>query len=197
MNTQRRAYNSHIKIAILFSIAFFLQGCAETIVVSGMGGLIALNQARTTKSWYQDQSIEKEARRILKSNDLLRDGADISVVSYNQKVLMTGQARTKSLRSHADKLITKIPGVRSVSNEVLVVSRLNKKAADKDSSLATRIKTKLFFNDLDGTQVKVVTQQGNVYLMGMVSKQESEDVVAVVSDVEGIRKVTKMFEYVD
>ncbi len=191
------ARNLPKKIALLFSVVIFLQGCAETIVVSGMGGLIALNQARTTKSWYQDHSIEKEARRILRSNDLLISGADIHVVSYNQQVLITGQARTKSLRSHANNLIAKIPGVRKINDEVLVVSRLDKKVADQDSSLATKIKTKLFFNDLDGTQVKVVTQQGNVYLLGMLSKKESDEIVAVVSDVEGIRKITKMFEYVD
>jgi len=186
-----------IKIAILFIIAIFLQGCAETIVISGMGGLIALNEARSTKNWYQDQAIEKEARSIIRKDRLLKDGGEITVVSYNRQVLMVGQVRAKSLRAHAAKIISNIPGVRDVSDQLAVVSRLDKKAADNNGYLAAKIKAKLFFNDFDGTRVKVVAQQGDVYLMGIISKEDSDKVVAMVSDVDGTRKVTKLFEYVD
>jgi len=55
----------------------------------------------------------------------------------------------------------------------------------------------LFFNDIDATRVKVVSERGNIYLMGMVSRAESERVLSMVANVDGIGRVTKVFEYVD
>lgn len=178
------------------SIAILLQGCSEAIVLGGMGGLIAYHDARTTRHWYQDQSIEKDARQILRDDPRLGSHADINIVSYNRQVLLTGTVQSRALVQYAAKRVASVKDVRKVLNELVVASG-GGGTSGGDGMLATRIKAKLFFNDFDATRVKVISSSGHVYLMGLVSHAESDQVVAMLKDVDGVRDVSKMFEYVD
>lgn len=196
MDYRNRYWSGKLQILLLLSAAITLQGCAEAIVVGGMGGLVAMHDARTTKGWYQDQAIEKAARQAISRDNLLRKKASISITSFNGTVLMTGQVKTKALKKHAAGLIAAIGNVTRVHDEVVVASQLDD-SWSSDSYMTARVKARLFFRDFDGTKVKVISDSGNVYLMGLVSRAESDDVIAMVADVEGIRSVTKVFEYVD
>ena len=184
------------RLVLLCGIFVLLQGCSEAIVLGGMGGLIAYHDARTTKHWYQDQAIEKDARRLLRDDSRIDGHADINVVSYNRRVLLTGIVQTKSLKDYAEKRVAGVKNVRKVLNELVVASK-NNNASGGDGMMATRIKAKLFFNDFDATRVKVISASGHVYLMGLVSHAESDQVVAMLHDINGVHEISKMFEYVD
>jgi hypothetical protein len=43
--------------------------------------------------------------------------------------------------------------------------------------------------------VKVVTEAGVVYLMGVVTEREADDAVDIARTTSGVRKVVKIFEY--
>ncbi|MBM3374000.1 MAG: BON domain-containing protein, partial [Betaproteobacteria bacterium] len=45
--------------------------------------------------------------------------------------------------------------------------------------------------------VKVVTEAGTVFLMGMVRRQEAADATEVARTTGGVRKVVRLFEYLD
>jgi osmotically-inducible protein OsmY len=45
--------------------------------------------------------------------------------------------------------------------------------------------------------VKVVTENGVVYLMGILKRAEGESAGAAASTVGGVQKVVKLFEYKD
>ena len=186
-----------IRLFFLCGIVVLLQGCSEAIVLGGMGGLIAYHDARSTKHWYQDQAIEKDARKMIRDDSRLDGRADISVVSYNRRVLLTGTVQSRSLAEYASKRVASVKDVRNVLNELAVVSKHAGSASSNDGMLATRIKAKLFFNDFDATRVKVVSASGHVYLMGLVTHAESDQVVAMLHDVDGVRDVNELFEYVD
>jgi len=196
MKYRNRYWSGKFRALLLLAAVITLQGCAEAVVIGGMGGLVAINDARTTKGWYQDQAIEKAALRALSKDRQLNKHGNISVTSFNGTVLMAGQVKTKALKKRAATLIAALEGVSRVHNEIVVTSTLNS-SWGRDSYLTAKVKSKMFFNDFDGTRVKVVSDSGNVYLMGLLSRSESEQVVAMVSKVDGIRSVTKVFEYVD
>ena len=178
-------------------IVLALQGCAEAVVVGGMGGLVAMNDARSTKDWYQDQTLEKAARRILYRDPQLKDHSDITITSFNRTLLLTGQTRTRALKQHATSLLRKLDNVRLVRNELLVASPPMENSWASDSYMTARVKARLVFRDFDATRIKVISDLGNVYLMGRVSHEESDQVTAMVADVGGVSTVTGVFEYVD
>lgn len=185
------------KILLVLGSILLLQGCTEAIVAGGMGTLVALHDARTTKHWYQDQAIEKDARQMLEDDSRLEDRADIHVVSYNRQVLLTGSVQSSSLSQYAAKRVARIRNVRKVLNELVVASNRNGAPSGNDGMMATRIKAQLFFHDFDATRVKIISSSGHVYLMGLVSHAESDQVVAMLHDIDGVQKISKLFEYVD
>ena len=69
-------------------------------------------------------------------------------------------------------------------------------ARTSDSWLATKVKSRLSLNDeLDASRIKVITENGAVYLMGLVSKNESDIAAKVTSETTGVQKVIRVFEY--
>ena len=45
--------------------------------------------------------------------------------------------------------------------------------------------------------VKVVTENGVVYLLGLVRRKEAESAVEIARSTSGVKKVVKVFEYMD
>lgn len=197
MKCRNRYWSGKLRAVYLLAAVIVLQGCAEAVVVSGMGGLVAMHDVRSTKTMFQDQTIEKEARRAIANDPRLKDRADISVTSFNRRVLLTGQARSEELKTRAAKLVAVLDHVRGVENNLRVSTKPLSDSWTGDSYTTARVKARLFFRDFDATRIKVVSELGHVYLMGLVTHAESDTVVAMVTDVDGIDSVTRVFEYVD
>lgn len=186
-----------MRFALVLCAILALQGCAEAVVVSGVGGLAVMHDARSVKDRFHDHAIEKAARHAIAHDQELKEKGSISVASFNRTVLITGEVSSTALKNHLTRLVGKLGKVRRIHNEVKVVATPRGNSWTRDGFMAARIKARLFFRDFDATRVRVVSDLGNVYLMGLVSHAESDQVAAMVADVDGIRSVTKVFEYVD
>lgn len=197
MKCRNRYWSVKFRVVFLLAAVIALQGCAEAVVVSGMGGLVAMHDVRSTKTMFQDHYIEKEARRAIDHDPRLQKQADISVTSFNRRVLLTGQVQSKTLKTRAAKLVVSLDNVRGVENKLRVSAKPISDSWTGDSYTTARVKARLFFRDFDATRIKVVSELGHVYLMGLVTHAESDTVVAMVNDVDGIDSVTRVFEYVD
>ena len=119
---------------------------------------------------------------------------------YSCVVLIAGEAETNKDRIKAEDIAASINGVVKVVNELHDTIPTNLKRRTKDSYITSKAKSSLIKIDLDGfnpTRVKIMTVRGHVYLMGKVSSQESEAVVEKIRNLRGVRKVIKVFEYLD
>ena len=91
--------------------------------------------------------------------------------------------------------------VRIVHNELTVAAPNSYMTRSSDSYITSKVKTSLFkvkgHDDFDPTRVKVVTENGTVYLMGILYRSEAEDAAKQTSRVGGVQKVVKLFEYLD
>ena len=184
-------------LVLMLCAVLLLQGCAEAIVVGGMGGLVAMNDTRSARDSRQDVVLEKAARRALDRDRALRHEADINVTSFNGTLLLTGQVSSREQKKHVSALIQKTAGTHRVRNEILVSSAPMDNTWISDSYTAARVKARLVFSDVDAARIKVVSDFGNVYLMGQISHAESDQVIAMASDVNGVLTVTGVFDYVD
>lgn len=187
--------------ALLLLGATLLSGCAPMLFgAAAVGAAATVHDRRPANIILDDQQIELEAMSALIRNAEIRGRSQISVTSYNRTLLLTGNADTTEVGQEAAALVSRIGKVQRVVDEVRVGPRLDIRRQAEDTFITGRVKTDLIGVRLPGfdpTRVKVVTNDGEVFLMGLVSPAEADAAAERASYVPGVKRVVKLFEYVD
>lgn len=164
-----------------------------TLTLAGCGG-------RSLGNKIDDQFLApKVGSEISRSHTDLNDTTShIVVTSYNGVVLLAGQTPRADLKSLAEQAARRVQGVKRVHNELQVLAPSSPLARSTDALLTTRIKTAMLAdNTVPGSQIKVVTENGIVYLLGLVTRAEANRATAVVQGVGGVQRIVRLFEYTD
>jgi len=193
---------THIRILLMVVLtANLLGGCAAVIVGGAAVGASAVHERRSAGAMIDDEGIEWKIRSVFSENKPLSSQSHLSVVSVNGVVLLVGQTPTEALRQQATTLAQGVKNVRIVHNELSIAAPNSYVTRTSDSYITSKVKTSLFkvkgHDDFDPTRVKVVTENGTVYLMGILYRSEAEDASKQASRVGGVQKVVKLFEYLD
>jgi osmotically-inducible protein OsmY len=188
-------------VTLALFLVVIMQGCTPAVVggVVATGAMVA-HDRRATGINMEDQNIELKALHLRLQDEELKNHSKVSATSYNLVLLLTGQAETEELRQRNEDIVSTIPSVKRVVNEIEVGSLANMGEKSNDFYITSKVKVKLFNVKLQGfdpTRVKVVTERGSVYLMGLLTEQEADAVVEVVRYVSGVKRVVKVFEYVE
>lgn len=190
---------AQLLVATLAVTSFY--GCAPVIVGGAATTGAAAHDRRTIGTFVDDQGIEVKARLRLGEDKELKEQAHINVVSVNGVVLLAGQTPTESQRQRAQGIVAGVEKVRHVHNELTIAAPNTLMTRSSDSLITGKVKTKLLgINDIegfDGTRVKVVTENGVVYLMGLLRRHEADAASERARQVGGVQKVVKLFEYLD
>ncbi|MCU7851605.1 MAG: BON domain-containing protein [Candidatus Thiodiazotropha sp. (ex Monitilora ramsayi)] len=187
-----------ISLAIL-TVILLLQGCAALVVGGAATTAVVAHDRRTTGIMVEDQSIELKSYDRLGNDTQMKQDSKINVTSYNKVVLMTGQVPTEAVRRKAEQIVSQVEQVRRVVNELEIGSTASFGEHSRDVALTAEVKlrlTKIDLPDFDSLRVKVVTERGAVFLMGLLTKEEAHAVTEVVRYVSGVRRVVKVFEYI-
>lgn len=172
--------------------ALFLGGAATTIGV--------IHDRRSAGTILDDRTIELTIYGRIANDPQLARGANISVSSYNNVVLLSGQVIDPGQRQRAQDIAANAANVRRVFNELEVAPPANWSNTGTDALISSMVKGSLFqvqgLADFDPTRVKVVTDKGTVYLMGLLRPEEADAVTATVRRVNGVQRVVKLFEYI-
>ena len=152
---------------------------------------------RTVGTIVEDESIEWKLRVALHEAGLIGDGAHVNVTSYNRVVLLTGQAADERKKERAGDHALRVPEVRAVHNELTVGPPVSISVRTADSVVSARVKLALARSGAPrgGTNVKVVTEDGVVFLMGLLTREVGELVTEAVRKVAGVRQIVRLFEY--
>lgn len=173
-----------------------LQGCVVAAVVGVMGGASVATDNRTVGTQIDDQQIEFSAHAKLAKNESLTDHTNLQVVSVNGVVLVVGQAPNTYLRDTAIKIINETKGVQKLQNQIRIGNTIAITTKSNDLWLTSKVKTALFGSDqLDATNIKVVTENGEVFLMGIITHEQADTAVNIARNIGGVNRVFKMFEY--
>ncbi|MCK7575428.1 MAG: BON domain-containing protein [Chromatiales bacterium] len=183
----------------MLAFALSATGCAPLVVGgAAVAGASAIHDRRPAQTLLDDRQIEfAAAQAIFQDRDLSR-GARIIATSYNRSVLLTGQAESADLAQRASARISRLPKVARVIDEVRVGPRIGMGRQSEDTYIASRAKLELAgieLPDFDPTRVKIVVEDGVLYLLGLVTPREADLVAERVRYVSGVRKVVKLFEY--
>jgi osmotically-inducible protein OsmY len=180
---------------ILIAALGLLQGCVPVVIGAGAAaGYSSLEDRRTTGTQIEDESIEvRSSNRI---NDRFGARVHVNVTSYNRIALLTGEVPDPQARDEAEKIVRAVPSVRDVTNDLQVagISTLGSRA--NDSYITTKVRGRLLDTKrTKNVHIKVVTEAAVVYLMGVVTEAEADEVVDIARNTGGVRKVVKAFEY--
>lgn len=184
------------------------RACVAVLLTGGLlllGGCAtnsATNQShygqRTNDVQAIDATIENQVAKALVHADARLGDARIRAHSFNGAVLLVGQVPSEELHDKAGQVAEQLRGVETVHNELDVAARLPASQRLTDTWLTTNVISQLATNDhIDSSKLKVTTENASVYLMGIVSRQEAERIVAAVSGVAGVQRIVKVFEYLD
>lgn len=188
-----------LTVILASSVTTFVSGCIYVAATAATVTAIDIaRDRRTTGSYIDDGLIEAKAKFELLSNPQLEGTTHFNVTSMNGVVLLTGEAPQAEQRTLAVDIVQDIPQVRQVVNEIRLAGKSNLGSRSNDAWITSKVKVKLFDADnLDATRIKVITESGIVYLMGLVSRIEGDSAAQAARTITGVERVVKVFEYID
>lgn len=170
-----------------------LQGCVPVAAVGVTAGVLAATDRRSITTQAVDEEIELKAEAQIR--DKLGDKVHISVVSYNRKVLLLGEATTAALKAEASRIVRGVPNVDALTDEVVVAGISSLTARSNDAYITSKVKARFVeASKFSVNHVKVVTEAGTVFLLGVVTEREGKDAIAIARTTAGVRKVVSVFE---
>ena len=186
---------------------FFTLFCLSLLALGGCGSLLATMEVdaieedegeRTMGRWLEDENIETKAMVNVRGSNDAFDSAHLVIVSYNGYVLIAGQVPTQALKDQATRVVKEVRGVRRIYNELEIAAPSSGMTRTSDTWITSKVKSfMLASSDIQGNRVKVVTENGVVYLMGLATRDEAERIAAEAADTSGVQRVVKLFELLD
>lgn len=177
-------------------LAGSLQGCFPVVAVGVGAGVMMAQDRRTSGAYVEDEAIENKANdRIGKQ---YKSTVHVNITSFNRNVLISGEVPGEAVKTDIGRLVSGLENVRNVSNELVVSGPSSLTSRSSDSLVTSDVKLR-FVKDkrFDANHVKVVTENGTVFLMGIVKHAEANAATEVASTTGGVQRVIKLFEYLD
>ena len=183
---------------ILLLILPHLLGCAVTAIGGGTAaGAVTLDR-RTAGTIIEDQSIELKAYEAIRTEKELDEQTHINITSYDTAVLVTGESPLDEMREKIISIVSNIEKITHVYNEITIAAPSSMVSRSSDTYITAKVKAKIFADKiLSGLAIKIVTEKGIVYLMGLVTREEAEIATNIARETGGVQKVVKLFKYID
>lgn len=186
-----------MKKLIILIIAISLQGCIFAVgAAAGATAVAAVHDHRSIAKILQDQDIANTVTERINGIPGLKQSSHVNVTSFNYIVLLTGETVTPEMRQKAEDAAKTVPEAKRIYNEITIKGATSSLSRASDTWITTKIKTQLVATkDLKSGNIKVVTESGAVYLMGIVTHEQADIAVDIARQVEGVQKVVKIFQY--
>ena len=180
----------------LLLIGLFLLPLPACINVAATGANLFYDRSNVSNS-VENVYDSKKASLALKNNKALKESSYISAVSFNNTLLLIGQAPTPQLRQLALNIVKKYVSVASIANNIEVKPPLSSNARLQDSWITTRIVSQLSFNfAMNPRAIKIVTEDGVVYILGNLTEKQATLATNVARRTPGVKKVVQLIRYI-
>jgi osmotically-inducible protein OsmY len=204
MTGQRKAPRAPLMLLLLTiaaaALPTLLSGCAAVVVAGATYGAAVVYDRRSADVVLDDEVIEVQARNAYLGNPDLHKHSQLRATSYAHTVLITGQAESPQIADRFARVVAQLPKVKQVYNEAEVGPKLSLSQISQDALITSRAKLAIQSVNIPGfdtLRVKVITENGVVYLMGLVTPEEGDAAAEKVRRVPGVKRVVKIFEYIE
>ena len=195
MNLRPPSLRILLLAAACAALAPSLTGCVPVAAVGVGTGVLVFSDRRPTETFIADEAIEARAGNRI--NEKFGDRAHVNVTSYNRAVLLTGEVPSDAAKAEAEKLAAAVPNVRAITNELLVAGPSSYGARSNDSYITSKVKARFVdARKFAPNHVKVVSEGGTVFLLGLVTQYESDAAVEIARTTGGVQKVVRVFDVI-
>ena len=188
------------KLVLVLGSAMLLQGCVAAAIggAAVAGATKVATDPRSMGTQLDDETLESRVNSAIKKDQQIKSEARISVTAYSGRVLLTGQVPNENLREVASSLAKGVQNVNDVYNEVRVGPKVDFAQISKDSWITSQIKSKMLVDSkVKTSDVKVVTENNEVFLMGNGTQDQGNAAAEIARNVAGVTKVIKVFNYLN
>ena len=182
-------------VGLAAGLSATLQGCFLLVAGAAGGGALVATDRRTLGAQTEDREIQ--VKSIAQINQNLPQSAHVNVTVFNRRVLLSGEVPDDASKQQAEQIVRSLNNVTSIVNELTIGPASDLSSRTNDSYLETRVKTALIAEkNISANNFKVVCENGSVYLMGLVTRDEGARGADVASRVPGVTQVVKVFQYI-
>jgi osmotically-inducible protein OsmY len=183
------------KAVLCAALLASLQGCVAMMAGSAVMGAVATADRRTLGAQTEDKAIAVKAEFQIPK--ITGENGHVNATSYNRKVLLTGEVKDEAMKAAVEREVRSISNVESVINELEIAGPASYTSRSSDALVTAKVKASLVDKKtVSAVSFKVVTERGNVYLMGIVTQREGNIAADVAKGVSGAQRVVKIFEYI-
>jgi osmotically-inducible protein OsmY len=191
-----KAYRSrHTLWLLAIFLTPLLSGCFGAAVVGVGAAALMVTDRRIAENYLADEGIEIRAGNRV--SEKFGSQTHVNFTSYNRMVLLTGEVPDAATKAEVEKVVTGVPNVKSVTNELQAAGASSLSGRSNDTYITSKVKARFVdANKFSANHVKVVTEAGAVYLLGLVTQREADDAVEVARTTGGVLKVIRVFEII-
>jgi osmotically-inducible protein OsmY len=146
---------------------------------------------RTISQRLLDRSIAHTASVNIKALDpALANDSRISIDSFYSEVLLSGEVPTEALKTQIAAIVRSMPDVRQVYDEMTVGPNRGYSSTVQDGYITSKVMAKVLANkDVKTSQVKIVTNNGVVFIMGRMTPTQQSHVIDIANQTVGITEL--------
>jgi len=189
-----------LKRLLLVAVALLITSCTTILVeTTGEQGISEDPAERTAGARVEDQSIETKVIVNMKSQEPEFRKANFNVISHNGVVLLVGQVVSNELKNKASEIASQASSkIKRIHNELEIAGKISLIARSNDAWIATKVRTLMLTNSgVPSRQIRVVAENGAVYLMGLINQSNGDNAARLARNVSGVTRVVKVFEYIN
>ena len=185
------------RIAALIGLSLTLQGCIFVAgAAAGAAAIAVVYDHRNIEHSLQDTKTANKISNKIQAVPVLHNESHIEVTVFNDVVLLTGETPNPAWKQRAEEIAKSAPEISRVYNQINIGGPTSSLTRTSDSWITTKIKSQMLATEnLKSSSIKVLTENGTVYLMGSVTRQQSDVAVDIARQVSGVQKVVKIFQY--
>ncbi|OTA17539.1 BON domain-containing protein [Xenorhabdus vietnamensis] len=185
-------------LLVCFS-AMLLQGCIGAAVVgSAAFATKAGSDPRTIGQQVDDTTLEARVSTAISKDPQIKAQARVVATVYQGKVLLTGQCPNMALAERAKQIASKVEGTNVVYNEIRQGNPISLSTTTADTWLTAKVRSSILTSDsVRSSSIKVVTEDGEVFLFGIVTRQEGAAAAKIASETSGVKRVTTAFTHLN
>ncbi len=181
----------------ILCLAFSLQGCIFVAgAAAGAAAIAVVYDHRTIQKTLEDTDLANKIVDKYRAYPSIYNESHIEVTVFNRIVLLSGETANPAVKQQAEEIARSVPGITRIYNQLAIQGPTSSLTRTSDSWITTKIKSQMLATqNLQSSSIKVVTENGVVFLMGIVSRQQADTAVDIARQVSGVQKVVKIFQY--
>jgi osmotically-inducible protein OsmY len=188
----------YLKISSALLAFSLLQGCVSAAISGVSNGAAAAYNHHNLQNTFNDQRNTMRVDRAIHWYNKEYKSSNVQVSTFNNVLVLTGQVPSEALRNRLQEIARNASDVKEIFNLTTVSNPASSLTHVSDSWITTKVKSQLIAeNEIDPSQIKVITEDGTVYLIGTVFPDQAIIATDIARSTAGVQNVVRVFSYLE